>query len=89
MGSSNRSESPDFTFCDDAGRPLVTPYNISCKYRPGQQIYLRIPGAAQPDGPYKIETIAGDARYTLCYPDGRTARDGATIEEKDLTESST
>jgi len=61
----------------------------SCKYRPGQHIYLRIPGAAQPDGPYKIETIAGNARYTLCYPDGRTARDGAAIEEKDLTESST
>jgi hypothetical protein len=41
------------------------------------------------DGPYKIETIAGNARYTLCDADGNPERNGDVIEEADLIPSST
>jgi hypothetical protein len=57
-------------------------------YRPGQWVYVRIPGTSTPDGPYKIETIAGNARYTLCDADGNQERNGDVIEEADLTPSS-
>jgi hypothetical protein len=61
----------------------------TCLYRPGQTIYVRVPGVSTPEGPYKIETVAGNGRYTLCDANGDPARNGNVIDEADLTTSST
>lgn len=89
MGSPRRSVSPEYTFDEEDVKPLVINYNSTNQFRPGQVVYLRIPGKTQHDGPYKIETHAGVRQYTLCFSDGQQARNGDIVAEDDLTEQST
>jgi hypothetical protein len=57
------------------------------KYRPGQTVYLLVPGRQQLEGPLKIETVPSARKYTLSHPDGQQARGGEEIDETDLTDS--
>ncbi|KAI1429093.1 hypothetical protein F5Y12DRAFT_710646 [Xylaria sp. FL1777] len=81
----DRSESPEFEFTDDKGRPLVAKSGVVYKFRPGQAVYLQVPGASQLEGPYKIESSRGPGMYTLCHSNGQTARGGTEINEANLT----
>ncbi|KAM5354763.1 hypothetical protein ACJ41O_001409 [Fusarium nematophilum] len=80
---SDRSASPDFEF-SGGGRPLIKKYKVvPSKYRPGQVVYLRVPGHSSLEGPYKVAT-AKNKKYTLAHSNGRTARGGAEVDEDDL-----
>ncbi|KAJ3577597.1 hypothetical protein NPX13_g2970 [Xylaria arbuscula] len=76
------SDSPDFEFCDDGGRPKVVTYIAESKYRTGDAVYLLV-GTTQ-EGPYMIATVPSVGRYTLCFANGHPARNGAEIPEDSL-----
>jgi hypothetical protein len=57
------------------------------KYRPGQVVYVIVPGSQQAEGPYKIAMPAGPGKYTLCKTDGTQARNGSVLEESSLKTS--
>ncbi|KAH8195998.1 hypothetical protein TruAng_009836 [Truncatella angustata] len=80
-----RSTSPEFEIPDDNGRPLIHKSGVAYKFRPGQLVYLRVPGSRQTEGPYKIESARGAGKYTICHANGQTARGGAVVDETDLT----
>ncbi|KAF2258468.1 hypothetical protein CC78DRAFT_114468 [Lojkania enalia] len=84
MESSHRSSSPEYIFDKKEERPKIIKYKSTNKFSPGQVVYLRVPGATEHEGPYKVETCAGLRQYTLCFPGGEPARDGVIIEEDDL-----
>lgn len=58
------------------------------KFRPGVEVFYRTAGTNRFDeGPYLIESVQGTAKYTLCFADGKKARNGEVVDEKDLKES--
>jgi hypothetical protein len=50
-------------------------------------VYFRVPGTGTLEGPYLIASVPSAGRYTLSFEDGRQAKDGAEVEEKDLEEA--
>ncbi|KAI1303463.1 hypothetical protein F5Y03DRAFT_359551 [Xylaria venustula] len=82
MNKPSRDESPDFTFYDDDGRGRITQYTTENAFRLGDWVYLVKNG--QKTGPFKIETVPGPKRYTLCLQDGTPVNNGQEVDEKDL-----
>ncbi|WDK12644.1 hypothetical protein CGRA01v4_03924 [Colletotrichum graminicola] len=79
-----RSESPEFSVCDDDdGRARITASNIKNKFWVGDLVYLRTPGGGK-EGPFLIETVPAAGKYTLCTEAGVSVRKGEQFEEKDL-----
>lgn len=89
MGSPRRSVSPEYTFDEEDVKPIVIDYKSTNQYRPGEIVYFRVSGTTQLEGPYKIEACAGVRQYTLCFSDGKRARNGEIVVESDLTQQST
>ncbi|KAI1327066.1 hypothetical protein F5Y16DRAFT_208543 [Xylariaceae sp. FL0255] len=80
--SDPRPDTPEFEFCDDGGRPKVTGYVITSKYRTGDSVYV-VEGATR-DGPFQIATVPYAGKYTLCSADGQSAKNGAEFSEDRL-----
>ncbi|KAK1965461.1 hypothetical protein LY78DRAFT_658290 [Colletotrichum sublineola] len=87
MSSPKRSESPEFSFCDDDnGRARVISANTKNKFRVGDSVYLRTSGGGK-EGPFVIESVPAAGQYTLCTEDGQSVRKGERIVEKDLDQA--
>ncbi|KAE9378768.1 hypothetical protein N431DRAFT_477933 [Stipitochalara longipes BDJ] len=87
MADSKSDQSPEFSFSDDGGRPYVREYQNTSKFRPGDQVYFRQDGSGAQEGPYYIASVPSAGRYTLALADGRKAKNGDEVAEKDLTEA--
>ncbi|KAI0100315.1 hypothetical protein GGR51DRAFT_564127 [Nemania sp. FL0031] len=74
------SNSPVFKFSDDGGRPKVNGYVTTSKYRVDDRVYI-VEGTTR-EGPYKIETVPYAGKYTLCYDNGHTAKNGAEFGKR-------
>ncbi len=53
-------------------------------YRPGDKVYLSVPGSRGVQGPFLIAKVPSTAKYTLCQEDGTPAHGGNEVEEKNL-----
>ncbi|KAI0544754.1 hypothetical protein F4679DRAFT_512416 [Xylaria curta] len=80
--SNPRPDSPDFDFCNDRGRPKVVAYVTTSKYTTGDKVYVMV-GTAR-EGPYQIATVPSAGKYTLCFENGQSAKNGAEITEESL-----
>ncbi|KAI2632249.1 hypothetical protein GGR54DRAFT_582786 [Hypoxylon sp. NC1633] len=69
----------------DGGRPHVAKRSKQkkSKYRQDQSVYLLVPGGAKA-GPYVIESVVSQKKYTLCTSDGTSVKNGDEVEDKDL-----
>jgi len=86
MESREGGQSPKVSFCDD-DRAKIEAYVHISKFTPGDKVYFRVPGTGTLEGPYLIASVPSAGRYTLSFEDGRQAKDGAEVEEKDLEEA--
>ena len=57
------------------------------KYRPGDRELHGTRDTYFGDGPYLIESVPRPGKYILCFPDGRKARNGEEVDEKDVREA--
>lgn len=44
-------------------------------------------GTETREGPYKVESVPSVGKYTLCYTNGQSAKNGIEVEESDLENS--
>lgn len=55
------------------------------KFKPGGQVCLNESGSRSGlQGPFLIEKVASQGKYTLCFEDGRKAKNGKEFAEKEL-----
>ncbi|KAE9363028.1 hypothetical protein N431DRAFT_138387 [Stipitochalara longipes BDJ] len=88
MADSNKGDqSPNFSFCDDGGRPYIQQYSTTSKFRPRDRVYFRQAGTGAQEGPFIVESVPSSGRYTLLLTSGQKAKNGAEVEERELEEA--
>ncbi|KAI1359680.1 hypothetical protein F5Y08DRAFT_70487 [Xylaria arbuscula] len=71
------------TFCDDGGRPRINEYPMTPRYRPNDEVYIRVAGSTTREGPYLVGAVLS-GKYTLCEANGRPVQNGKQFEERDI-----
>ncbi|KAI1776944.1 hypothetical protein F4818DRAFT_412367 [Hypoxylon cercidicola] len=76
----------DILYDGDGGRPRVKKPSKQkkSKYRQDQSVYWLVSGGTQREGPYVIESVISQKKYTLCTSDGTSVNNGDEVEDKDL-----
>ncbi|KAN0089853.1 hypothetical protein V8E51_018432 [Hyaloscypha variabilis] len=85
MADSNKGDqSPKFSFGNDGGRPYIQQYSNTSKFRPADRVYFRQAGTGAREGPFIVESVPSNGRYTLLLTSGQKAKNGTEVEEKEL-----
>lgn len=71
-----------FSFCEDGDRPLIKK-SPPTKFRPNEQVYVRVPGTTALEGPFKVSSV-DKGRYQLCDEGGSPVKDNKWFEESEL-----
>ncbi|KAK4170901.1 hypothetical protein QBC36DRAFT_341048 [Triangularia setosa] len=71
-----------FSFCEDGDRPITT-YTNNAKFRPADQVYVRVPGTTTREGPYTVAAV-DNGRYKLCDENKTPVEGDRWLKEEEL-----